>query len=146
MPVTSIRTSRSLDVRRASPITNLFSWLTRPHAAAVHTFRVAAEEADVTRLAALLDPAVAVVVDAGTEQPTMAAVQGRRDAIPVLLDGLRARPALTITERAVNGQAGLMLSRGGELIALITIDFTSKLITMIWVRLRPTRLRHWNAV
>ena len=48
--------------------------------------------------------------------------------------------------RAVNAQAGLMLSRGGETIAAMTLDFTRGLISTVWIRLRPEVLRHWNTV
>ena len=69
-----------------------------------------------------------------------------RDAITLLVHGMAARPGLVIDELAVNAQAGLMLSRGDETIAAMTIDFTGGLVSMVWIRLRPVRLRHGNAV
>lgn len=121
-------------------------WMHRPlHHRAVHAFRRAAESGDTERLAAMLDPAVAVVVDAGDRnQPMLRVVRGASEAIALLLHGMAAKPELVIDERSVNAQAGLMLSRGGETIAAMTVDFTRGLISMVWIRLRPVKLRHWN--
>ena len=123
-------------------------WMHRPlHHRAVHAFRRAAESGDTERLAAMLDPGVAVVVDAGDRhQPMPRVVRGASDAIALLLHGMAAKPELVIDERSVNAQAGLMLSRRGETIAAMTVDFTRGLISMVWIRLRPVKLRHWNEV
>jgi hypothetical protein len=123
-------------------------WMHRPlHHRAVHAFRRAAENGDTERLAAMLDPGVAVVVDAGDrDQPMLRVVRGASEAIALLLHGMAAKPELVIDERSVNAQAGLMLSRGGETIAAMTVDFTRGLISMVWIRLRPVKLRHWNEV
>ena len=127
---------------------NRWRWLVRPaHHRRVHEFRVAAESGDAERLGTLLDPGVAVVVDDGDRRhPAIRVVRGVRDAITLLVHGMAARPGLVIDERAVNAQAGLMLSRGDETIAAMTIDFTGGLISMVWIRLRPVRLRHGNEV
>ncbi|MDQ0894869.1 hypothetical protein [Agromyces ramosus] len=123
-------------------------WMPRPpHHRAVHAFRRAAESGDAERLAAMLDPGVAVVVDAGDQsQPKLGVVRGASAAIALLLHGMAAKPELVIDERSVNAQAGLMLSRGGETIAAMTVDFTRGLISMVWIRLCPVKLRHWNEV
>jgi RNA polymerase sigma-70 factor (ECF subfamily) len=95
----------------------------------------------------MLDPGVAVVVDAGDrDQPMLRAVRGASEAIALLMHGMAAKPDLVIDERSVNAQAGLMLSRSGEPIAAMTVDFTRGLISMVWIRLRPVKLRHWNEV
>ena len=107
----------------------------------------AAENGDAERLGTLLDPGVAVVVDDGDQHhPAIRVVRGVRDAITLLLHGMAAKPGLVIDERAVNAQAGLMLSRGDETIAAMAIDFTGGLISMVWIRLRPVKLRHGNEV
>ncbi|SEC12892.1 RNA polymerase sigma-70 factor, ECF subfamily [Paramicrobacterium humi] len=125
-----------------------WDWLARPmHYSAVHEFRVASESGDPVSLAALLDPAVAVVVDAGEESDSsIRVVGGVGDAVALLVHGMAPRPGLVIEERSVNGQAGLMLNHGDEASAAITIDFTGHLISAVWIRLRAQRLRHWNHV
>ena len=127
---------------------SVIDWLHRPlHHKAVHAFRRAAESGDTERLASLLDPGVTVVVDAGDrDQPMVRVVRGAYEAIALLMHGMAAKPGLVIDERSVNAQAGLMLSRGGETIAAMTVDFTRGLISMVWIRLRPEKLRHWNEV
>jgi hypothetical protein len=128
--------------------TVVWDWLVRPmRYKAVHDFRVAAQSRDAARLASLLHDRSAVVVDAGDpEHAAIRVVHGAYEAIALLLHGMAARPGLLIEERSVNGQAGLMLRRDDELIAAITVDFTGGLISTVWVRLHPQRLRHWNHV
>ncbi|HEU4797664.1 MAG TPA: hypothetical protein VFT63_01980, partial [bacterium] len=117
------------------------------HYRAVRDFRIAAESGDAERLASLLDPGVAVVVDSGeTQPPTIRAVGGICDAIALLLHGMAAQPGLALAERSINGQAGLTLSRGDEVTAAMNVDFTGRLISMVWIRLRPEMVRHWNKV
>lgn len=117
------------------------------HHRAVHEFRAAAERGDAERLASLLDPAVAVVVERGDrDHPVIRVVRGAYEAVALLMHGMAAKPDLVIEERAVNAQAGLMLNRGDETIAAMTVDFTGRLISVVWIRLRPDKLRHWNAV
>ena len=131
-------------LRRGEP----WSRLARPiHSKAVHRFRDAAESADGVRLASLLDPGVAVVVDPGdSEHPTIRVVRGVYEAIALLQHGMAVQPGLVIDECAVSGQAGLMLNRDGQATAAITIDFAGRLISVVWIRLHPVKLRHWNEV
>jgi hypothetical protein len=117
------------------------------HHRAVHEFREAAEHGDAERLAALLDPAVAVVVDNGDlDQRSVRVVRGVQDAIALLLHGMASEPGLVIDERPINAQAGLMLSRCGRTLAAMTLDFTRGFVSVVWIRLHPVQLRHWNAV
>ncbi len=117
------------------------------HHRAVHEFRDAAENGHAVRLASLLDPDVAVVVDRGDrEDPAIRVVRGAYEAIALLIHGMAAKPDVVIEERAVNAQAGLMLNRGNRTIAAMTVDFTGGLISVVWIRLRPEQLRHWNEV
>lgn len=122
--------------------------ITRPlHHRAVHEFREAAEHGDAAHLASLLVPGVAVVVDSGDrEHPAIRVVRGIHDALVLLLHGMAAKPGLVIDERSVNAQAGLILNRHDEPIAAMTLDFTGGLISVVWIRLRPEKLRHWNEV
>jgi hypothetical protein len=125
-----------------------WEWLVRPnHYRAVHALRIAAERGDAPRLASLLDPAVAVVVDSGdTEHPTIRVINGVHDAIALLLHGMSPRPGRGITERSVNGQAGLILNSDNTAEAAVTLDFTGRLVSVMWIRLQPRIQRHWNAV
>lgn len=138
-------------VRRSSapmPWAAAWEWLVRPnHYRAVHSLRMAAERGDAQRLASFLDPRVSIVVDSGdAEHPTIRVVNGVRDAIALLVHGMGARPGRVVVERSVNGQAGLVLSSDDEAEAAIAVDFTGRLVSMMWIRLQPRMQRHWNAV
>lgn len=86
-----------------------------------------------------------MVVGSGeTEPQTIRVVGGTYDAVALLMHGLGAQPGLEITERSINGQAGLTVSRGGEVTAAINVDFTGRLISMVWIQLQPEMLRNWN--
>jgi hypothetical protein len=125
-----------------------WEWLARPtHYRAVRNLRLALEDGDAARLESLLGPAVAVVVDDGhDEQHSIKVVDGQYDAVALLLLGMRRQPGRRILERSVNGQAGLFLRQGDETTATISIDFTGRLVSVVWIRLRPLMLRHWNTV
>jgi hypothetical protein len=118
-----------------------------PHHAAVHRLRVACEIGDRAGLASLLDPGVAVVVDSGDdEHPMIGVVGGVTDVVSLLIQGMSADGGCAAREGTVNGQAGIMLDRGDEAVATINVDFTGRLVSCVWIRLHPVRLRHWNRV
>lgn len=118
-----------------------------PSHRAVHDLHLAAERGDGARVASLLAPNVAVVVDAGDdEHPHAHIVRGVDDAATVLMRGLAARPGLVVLERPVNDQPGLILQRNGEPIAVMTVDFIARCAVVLWIRLHPAKLRHWNHV
>jgi hypothetical protein len=148
MPLTSNESIRTGRADAASPWAAAWKWLTRPtHFRAVRDFRIAAERRDAARLVTLLHPDVAVLVDSGdTEHQTIRVVHGTYDAIPLLLHGLGSQPGLQIAERSINGQAGLTLSRDGGVTAAINVDFTGRLISMVWIQLQPELQRNWNTV
>lgn len=145
-------TSKANDQRRFSSAPArwalIWEWIARPlHYKAVRELRVAAESGDVKRLEELLDPAVAVVVESQEPGSSGARVTvGAANAITLLVLGMGRRAGLSIVERSVNGQAGLLLSRDGEPAALINVDFTGRLISAVWVRLHPQMQRFWNRV
>ncbi|MFF1573120.1 hypothetical protein ACFVWR_10245 [Leifsonia sp. NPDC058292] len=132
----------------AGALPTIWEWLARPmRYRAVRRFRIAAESGDAEQLAALLDPAVAVVVDdSEATDGAVRVVGGLADSVALLLHAMTARPGLAIVERSVNSQAGLMLSHDDRVTASMTTDFTGGLISLIWVRLHPDELRHWNRV
>ena len=45
-----------------------------------------------------------------------------------------------------NGQAGIVVSSGERASAILTLDFTGRLVSLIWVRLDPHLLKHWNVM
>ena len=118
----------------------VWEWLARPaHFKAVHGFSTAAQSGDEARLAALLDPEVAVVVEAGeAAHPTIKVVKGVYEAVALLRHGMAPRPGVTVSERPVGSQAGLVLTRGGAPTASVTVDFTGRLVSVVWIKLHAT--------
>ncbi|WP_348788423.1 hypothetical protein [Leifsonia sp. NPDC080035] len=123
-------------------------WIGSPaHREAVRRLGRAASRGDLAGMRALMHPGVAVVVDRGDEQtPTIRVVRGPDDASVLLAHGFANGEGVSIEERSVNGQAGLMLTRTGAPLAAIAVDFTGSLVSMIWVRLNPAPLKRWNTV
>jgi RNA polymerase sigma-70 factor (ECF subfamily) len=115
-----------------------------PHRRAVHALRLAAERGDSREVAAMLAPDVAVVVDSGDDvDPAIRVVRGPDDATVLLMHGMADPPGIVMTERPVNDQPGLVLEQDREPTAVMTIDFTAGLMAVVWIRLRPEKLRHW---
>ena len=125
-----------------------WEWLARPlRYRAVHQLHVAAETGDRDRLCALLAPTVSVVVDSGSgEASGVRVIQGVANATVVLEHGFARADGVLVDERSVNSQAGLVISRAGAPIASVAVDFTGRLVSMVWVRLDPVGRRHWNSV
>lgn len=125
---------------RATPLWEaVWEWMARPsHYTAVRRLRTLAQAQDHAALVAALHPDVTVAVTATHDghQHTVVA-RGARDAAPVLLHGFRGGHGVDVAERSINGQAGLVMTSGDELTALITVDFTGSLVSLIWVRMRP---------
>lgn len=147
--MSTIASPRTSDADKATPWAVVWEWLARPNRyRAVRRFRLAAQSGDPTQLAPLLAPGIAVVVDAGENltEPTIRVVTGLDDAVALLLHGMAAQSGLRVLERSVNGQAGLILTQYDQAGAAMTVDFTGRLINVIWIRLQPERLRHWNRV
>lgn len=125
----------------------LWEWIARPtHYLAVRRFRTIAQEQDLPALVATLHPDVAVAVTStrrGHERTVVA--RGARDAAPVLLHGFRGGAGVAVAERSVDGQAGLVMRSGDEVTAMVTVDFTGRLVSLVWVRLHPDHLQRGNA-
>ena len=61
------------------------------------------------------------------------------------LAGLAAHgPALTILERTVNGQPGLIAQRNGITVTVFAFDIAGDHITHIWAVRNPDKLRPWS--
>ena len=121
-------------------------WLGAGHRETVHRLGRAAARGDLAGMRALMSEDVAVVVDAGDDQaPTIRVVRGPDDASLLLAYGF-APEDVSVRERPVNGRPGLMLTRTGSPLAAIAVDLSGALVSMVWVRLNPASLKHWQTV
>jgi|GEM_PF-1057506 len=139
---------RTTAAATASPWQRGWEWLTRPvHYRRVRRLRLAAEARDVAQLQTLLSPDVAVVVESrepGAVAPRV--IAGRGAGATALVHGMSARRGRRVVGRSVNGQAGLLVSDAGVPSALMSIDFTGALVSVVWIRVCPEVMRRWNRV
>ena len=118
---------------------------TARQASIVRDFKQAWEAQDIGALIALLDPAATVTGDLGV---LPAALPG-----PIHGAGQIARTCLaasqtlglTLLERTVNGQPGLVAQRDGVTVAVYAFEIAGDQITRIWAILNPDKLRPWAA-
>ena len=130
------RRSRAAGPHRPAP--------TARQSAIVRDFRDAWQSSDIAALVALLDPDAVITADGGgqataTRHPIKGAGQISR-----YLAGIAAHtPDLTVAERTVNGQPGLIAQRGGTTVTVLAFGFDGDRITRIWAIRNPDKLRAW---
>jgi RNA polymerase sigma-70 factor (ECF subfamily) len=116
---------------------------TAQQAGIVRAFRQAWEAKDIDALISLLDPGATVVADGGGlagAQP----IEGREQIARACVDLTDRAPGLTILERTVNGQPGLITQRDGVTAAVLAFDVAGDRIKHIWAVHNPQKLRPWT--
>jgi hypothetical protein len=148
----SVLVKRDAQLRESGAVSSAWGraweWVTRPlHYGAVRRLRLAAQQGDGPLLASMLARGVALVVQSTQgETERVMVVRGSRDVVAVLQHGMTTPQGVVAEERSVNGQAGIVVSSGEHPSAMLTLDFTGRLVSLIWVRLDPHLLKHWNVV
>lgn len=116
------------------------------HRSVVRELRIAAEEGDPAKVAAVLDPRVVMLIDGGGVVPAdPRPFVGPTDVARKICEVLENDPAV-ITEREVNGQRGLALLRRGRVTSVVGIEVRKRMVTDLWVVINPDKLRDWNIV
>jgi RNA polymerase sigma-70 factor (ECF subfamily) len=119
---------------------------TARQAGIIRAFKQAWEAKDIDALISLLDPGATVVTDGGGlagagAQP----IEGREQIARACVDLADRAPGLTILERTVNGQPGLITQRDGVTAAVLAFDVArDDRIKHIWAVLNPEKLRPWT--
>ena len=113
-------------------------------ASIVRAFRQAWEARDIGALIGLLDPGATATGDGGGLVRAEARPLEGAERIARYLAGLVGRPGLTILERTVNGQPGLVAQVDGTTIAVYAFDVADGRIKHIWTVLNPDKLRPWT--
>jgi RNA polymerase sigma-70 factor (ECF subfamily) len=112
----------------------------------VRDFRQAWEAKDINALISLLDPGATAIADGGgLVAAALAPIQGGEQIARYLADIAFRAPGLTILERTVNGQPGLVLQHDGITAAVFAFDITAGRVTRIWAVRNPDKLRPWTA-
>jgi RNA polymerase sigma factor (sigma-70 family) len=113
----------------------------------VREFKRAWEAKDINALIGLLDPDATAVADSGGLvlaflDPIEGAEQIVRAWVAI---ADRALSNLTLLERTVNGQPGLVALEDGVIITVFAFDLVDDRIKHIWAMRNPEKLRPWTA-
>jgi RNA polymerase sigma-70 factor (ECF subfamily) len=117
---------------------------TSRQAGLVGDVRRAWEARDIGALVGLLDPAAVLTVDGGGRaRAALRPVEGA-DRIARYLVGLAPKTTgLTILERSVNGQPGLVARHDGGTVAVVAFGAAGDRVTHLWAVRNPDKLRPW---
>jgi RNA polymerase sigma-70 factor (ECF subfamily) len=128
---------RRVGVPRASPAPQ--------RAAVVRDFKRAWEAKDIDALIGLLDPDTVAVSDGGgVVSAKLLPVEGGEQVARSLVEFAGKARALTLLERTVNGQPGLVIQQDGVTSAVLAFDVADGLIKHIWAVRNPEKLRPWT--
>ena len=112
----------------------------------VRDFKQAWEAKDIDALIGLLDPSAIIIADGGGVVSAMLQpVEGGEQIARGCVDFAGRAPGLTILERTVNGQPGLVAEQDGSIAAVLAFGIAGGRITRIWAILNPDKLRPWTA-
>ncbi|MDX3226287.1 RNA polymerase sigma factor SigJ [Streptomyces sp. ME19-01-6] len=113
----------------------------------VRNFKQAWEAQDIGTLIGLLDSGATLTADGGgLVSAALRPVEGSERIAHYLVDIAGRTPGgLTVLERTVNGQPGLMAQLEGVTVAVYAFDVADGRITHIWAVRNPDKLRPWTA-
>ena len=111
----------------------------------VRSFKEAWQAKNIDALIGLLDPAATAVADGGgVVSAVLRPIEGREQVARLFVDVAGRAPDLTILERKVNGQPGLLVQRDGVTDSVMAFDVTDGRIRRIWAVRNPEKLRPWT--
>jgi len=111
----------------------------------VRDFKQAWEAKDVRALIGLLDPGATATGDGGgLASAAPRPIEGGERVARYLVDIVGRAADLTIVERTVNGQPGLVAQQRGVTVTVMAFDVAGDRITRIWAILNPEKLRPWT--
>jgi RNA polymerase sigma factor (sigma-70 family) len=117
---------------------------TAQRAEIVRNFKQAWEAKDIEALVGLLDPDATAVADGGgVVTAQLHPVEGGEQVARYAVDIANRTPDLTLVERTVNGQPGLVVQQDGVTAAVFAFDVAVDRITHIWAVRNPEKLRPW---
>lgn len=119
---------------------------TAQHAGIVRNFKQAWEAQDINALISLLDPNATAIADGGgIVTAALHPIEGGERIARYLVDLASKAPDLTILERMVNGQPGLVLHMHGTTEAVMAFDVVGDRVERLWAVRNPEKLRPWKA-
>ena len=104
----------------------------------VRDFKRAWEAKDIDALIGLLDPDATAIGDGGgLVSAALRPIEGGEQVARYLVDIAGRAPNLTILERTVNGQPGLVAQQDGVTVTVLAFDVAGDRIKHIWAVLQP---------
>jgi RNA polymerase sigma-70 factor (ECF subfamily) len=120
---------------------------TAQQAGIVADFKRAWEAKDISALVSLLDPGATAIADGGgLVAAALDPIQGAEQIASYLTYLAVRAPEMTILERTVNGQPGLVSQVDGVTVAVFAFGIVDGRITSIWAVRNPDKLRPWTAM
>ena len=113
----------------------------------VRDFKKAWEAKDIDALIGLLDPGATMTADGGgLVSAALRPIDGGGQIARYVVDiAGRAPSNVTILERTVNGQPGLVAQQDGVTVTVFAFDVAGDRIKRIWAVRNPDKLRPWTA-
>ncbi len=109
-----------------------------------HEFATACGAGSVGALRSMLAPQAVVVSDGGGQvAAALRPVRGADAVARCVTELLSLQPGTALTVQAVNGQAGVVQRRAGEVVAVVSLTVTGAKVAAVWIVLNPDKLRHW---
>jgi RNA polymerase sigma factor (sigma-70 family) len=115
------------------------------HAGIIRDFKQAWEAKDIGALIGLLDPDASAIADGGgLVQAALHPIEGGEHIARYFVDLVRRAPGnLSLLERTVNGQPGLVAQQDGVTVTVFAFDLAGDRIKRIWAVRNPDKLRPW---
>ena len=112
----------------------------------VRDFKRAWEARDIGALVGLLDPDATVIADGGgLVAAALHPIEGSEQIARYVADLADLAFGLTLLERTVNGQPGLIAQQDGVTVTVFAFEVAGDRITRIWAIRNPDKLRPWTA-
>src|SRR5262245_35437859 len=118
---------------------------TARQAGIIRAFKAAWEAKDIDALIGLLDPDATGVADSGgLVTAELRPMRGAEQLARAAIDVANLAPTMTILERTVNGQPGLVAQLDGVTVTVFAFDIAGDRIKRIWAVRNPEKLRPWT--
>ncbi|MCM2392441.1 RNA polymerase sigma factor SigJ [Streptomyces albipurpureus] len=118
---------------------------TAGQAGVVRSFKEAWEARDIGALVDLLDPDATMIADGGgLAGAALRPVEGSERIAAYLIHMASRATGLTLLERTVNGQPGLVAQHAGITVTVAAFGHADGRIARIWAIRNPEKLRPWN--
>jgi RNA polymerase sigma-70 factor (ECF subfamily) len=111
----------------------------------VRNFKAAWEAKDIDALIDLLDPDATAIADSGgLAIAFLRPIEGGEQVARGWVEIASQAPGVTILERTVNGQPGLVAQQDGVTVTVFAFDIAGDRIKHIWAVRNPEKLRPWT--